>query len=83
MRRYLVVTGASYSIFPHSSTSVAAEPRLIGQPIRCWGEQRLEVLFGRHCFAWTFLLADVAFPIISIDFLSSFKLTVDPARACL
>ncbi len=80
-----MVTGASYFIFPHSSTSVAAGPRLIGhsgQLIRCWGEQRLEVLFGRRHFSWTFLLADVAFPILSIDFLSSLKVTVDPARAC-
>jgi hypothetical protein len=64
MRRFLVDTGASYSNFPHSSTSVAAGPRLIGpsgQPIKCWGERRLEVLFDRRRFSWTFLLADVAF----------------------
>jgi hypothetical protein len=47
-RRYLVDTGASYSIWPHMSSKPASEPRLFGpagQQIKCWGEQLLHLIF--------------------------------------
>ncbi len=43
-RRFLVDTGASYSIFPHTSAATPSGPRLrwaAGQLIPCWGERLL------------------------------------------
>jgi hypothetical protein len=80
-RRYLVDTGASFSIFPHKSTTPPTGQKLTGpdgQMISCWGKKRIVLVFhGRH-FAWTFLLADVQFPIIGVDFLRQNRLLVDP-----
>ena len=77
-RRYLVDTGAAFSLLPHKSHHPPAQqPRLIGpncQPIRCWGEERLRLQFGGRTFWWTFLKADVTFPILGVDFLRSNRL---------
>jgi hypothetical protein len=43
-RRFLVDTGASYSIFPHWSSSPPTGPLLAGPSgtaIPCWGEKRI------------------------------------------
>jgi hypothetical protein len=85
-RRFLVDTGVSYSIFPHTSAATPSGPKLrgaAGQLIPCWGEKTFDLSFqGRH-FSWTFLLAAVSFPIIGVDFLRHFKLMVDPAANAL
>jgi hypothetical protein len=82
-RRFLVDTGASYSIWPHKSPMPATGPHLFGpsgQRIACWGERVLRLQFhGRH-FSWPFLLADVDFPIVGVDFLKNHCLMVDPAN---
>ena len=81
-RRYLVDTGASYSILPHKSPLPATGPKLFGpggQPIRCWGERAVNLTFQERAFSWKFLLADVAFPIIGVDFLRFHNLSVDAA----
>ncbi len=81
-RRFLVDTGASYSIFPHRSATPPSGPRLsgpTGSHIPCWGEKELTLSFsGRH-FTWTFLLLDVQFPILGVNFLQHHCLLVDPA----
>ena len=86
-RRYLVDTGASYCLVPHKSTKPPAkEPRLIGPNgslIRCWGEERRRLRFSGRTFEWTFLQADVAFPILGVDFLRNNKLMVDVASNTL
>ena len=82
-RRYLIDTGAAFSIFPHQSSSPSSGPLLSGpdgKRIRCWGEKRLQLSFNGRRFSWTFLLADVKFPIIGVDFLRHFQLLVDPAK---
>ena len=79
---FLVDTGSSYSIIPHSSKKPPSGPLLRsanGQRIPCWGERRLTVAFGGHHYTWNFLLADVQFYIIGVDFLQHFKLVVDVA----
>jgi hypothetical protein len=85
-RRFLVDTGAIFSIFPHSSAATPSGPKLrgaAGQLIPCWGERTLNLSFqGKH-FTWTFLLAAVSFPIIGVDFLRHFRLMVDPAANAL
>jgi hypothetical protein len=81
-RRFLVDTGAAYSIFPYSSPGKQSGPRLTGAEglhIPCWGERRLSLTFHGCLFVWSFLLAKVQFPIIGVDFLRHFKLLVDPA----
>ncbi len=81
-RRFLIDTGMSYSIFPHRSTSPPSGPLLTGvsgQRIPCWGKREIQLDFYGRRFEWTFLLADVSFAIIGVDFLRSHKLLVDPA----
>ena len=76
-------TGATFSLLPHKSHHPPAQrPRLIGpngQPIRCWGEERLRLQFSGRTFWWTFLKADVTFPILGVDFLRSNRLSVSVA----
>ncbi len=81
-RRFLVDTGASFSVYPHSSASPPHGPALAGaagQPIPCWGEKRFQLSFNGRVFNWPFLLAAVQFPILGVDFLRYFGLLVDPA----
>jgi hypothetical protein len=78
--------GGAYSIYPHHSSDPPTGPHLTGpsgQNIGCWGERRLELSFHGRRFSWIFLLANVKFPIIVVDFLRHFKLSVNPAAACL
>jgi hypothetical protein len=85
-RRFLVDTGAAYSIFPFSSTGKQSGPRLTGADglhIPCWVERRLSLVFHGRRFEWPFLQARVQFPIIGVDFLRHFKLLVDPAASRL
>jgi hypothetical protein len=80
-RRFLVDTGASYSILPHRSSLPASGPKLYGpagQPIPCWGDRLVTLRFQDQDFSWKFLLADVAFPILGVDFLRAHKLLIDP-----
>ena len=46
-------------------------------PIRCWGHQLATVKTSGHAWAWNFLQADVAFPILGSDFLGTIKMMVD------
>jgi hypothetical protein len=81
-RRFLVDTGAAFSVFPYTSASSPSGPALAGaagQPIPCWGEKQLSLSFGGKAFRWSFLLAAVQFPILGVDFLRHHGLLVDPA----
>jgi hypothetical protein len=49
-------------------------------PIRCWGQRSATVELEGKQFEFPFLLADVRFPIIGIDFLRHFNLIVDVNR---
>ena len=85
-RRFLVDTGASYSILPHVSSLPASGPKLYGpagQPIPCWGERLVQLRFQDLDFSWKFLLANVAFPILGVDFLRAHKLLIDPVDNAL
>ena len=79
-QRFLVDTGSSYSILPHKSQRPRSGPRLCSadrSPIACWGGRKVHMEAGERTFSWTFLLADVALPIIGADFLKHFGLLVD------
>jgi hypothetical protein len=85
-RRFLVDTEASYSILPHCSSLPAPGPKLFGpasQPIPCWGDCLVQLKFQDQNFSWKFLLADVAFPILVVDFLRAHKLLIDPEGQAL
>jgi len=47
--------------------------------LRCWGEQKVRLRFAGRDFPWSFLRAEVAFPIIGIDFLRHHQLLLDAA----
>jgi hypothetical protein len=82
-RRFLVDTGASYSIFPFASDSPPMGPHLTGpsgKTIPCWGEKTFTMQFGDRRFQWTFLLAKVGFLIIGANFLCHHRLLVDVAN---
>jgi hypothetical protein len=85
-RRFLVDTGAAYSVFPHKSARESSGPQLTGaggKPIHYWGERELNLSsYGRR-FSWTFLLADVQLPILGADFLRQHHLVVDLAAGQL
>jgi hypothetical protein len=79
-KRFLVDTGASFSILPHRSALRPSGPGLRtanNVRIRCWGRRTAEVNIGGRVFSWDFLLADVRFPILGIDYLRHHQLVVD------
>jgi cleavage and polyadenylation specificity factor subunit 1 len=79
-KRFLVDTGSSFSILPHHSHMPARGPALKsdnGGRIRCWGFRQLSIAVGGQSFSWRFLLADVRFAILGIDFLKHHQLVVD------
>ncbi len=79
--RYLVDTGATLSIVPCNLTSSPSGPLLKGadgKPISSWGFIQKTVQFQGKLFASTFLQATVAGPILGIDILRKFKITVAP-----
>ena len=81
-RRFLVDTGAAFSILPHHSSVKPSGPSLIGPnglPIACWGDKPVQLVLDGRRFQWTFLLAAVQFPIIGVDFIRAHHLLVDPS----
>jgi hypothetical protein len=71
---------------PYKSALKPQGQRLAGpddQSIPCWGERKTDLIFNSRRFAWPFLLADVQFPIIGVNFLRHFCLLVDIAAGLL
>jgi hypothetical protein len=79
--RYLVHTGATLGIVPCNQNSSPSGPLLRGadrQTIPSWGFIQKTVQFQGKLFTSSFLQAAVAGPILGIDFLRKFKVTVAP-----
>jgi len=79
---FLVDTGATLSILPHNAKDRPSGPTLNGAnglPIPTWGTVTKFVQFQRKTFKHTFLQAAVAGPILGIDFLKKFNVTIAPA----
>ncbi len=79
--RYLADTGATLSIVPCMSNVGPSGPLLKGadgQPIPSWGFVSKTVQFQGKLFTAKFLQAAVAGPILGIDFLRKFRITVAP-----
>jgi hypothetical protein len=69
--KFLVDSGASLSIFPHSSLAPPTGPHLVGangKQIPAWGFRRHTVCFSGQIFEFDFLLAAVATPLLGMDF---------------
>jgi hypothetical protein len=80
---FLVDSGTSISILPHSSSAPPTGPHLVGAngtPIHAWGRHHHTVCFAGHNFKFDFFLAAVATPIIGMDFLAKFDLSTIPAK---
>jgi hypothetical protein len=78
--RYLVDTGETLSIVPCNQNSSPSGPLLEGadgQPIPSWGFIK-KLQFQGKLFTSTFLQVTVAIPLLGIDFLRKFKVTVSP-----
>jgi hypothetical protein len=78
---FLVDTGATLSIVPHNSNASPSGPILNGangKPIPTWGYISKTVQFQGRSFQHSFLQAAVAGPILGIDFLKQFNVTVAP-----
>ncbi|XP_053968641.1 uncharacterized protein LOC128870067 [Anastrepha ludens] len=83
-RKYLVDTGADFSVLPRNLFNKLKIPdsyKLFaanGTPIATFGYFTSSVDLGlRRNFTWSFLIADVAKPILGADFLNEFGLLVD------
>ena len=81
--RFLLDTGAEISMIPpcryykpyHGLQDLVSTN---GTPIRIFGTKKLNIDVGaRYTRRWTFKVADVAVPIIGIDFLRHFGLGID------
>lgn len=89
---FTIDTGASVSVLPLSlATHSLLQPSSLtlytanGSVLTCYGELRTTIAIpslGRS-FTWTFVVADVKQPLLGIDFLSNFSLTVDCHRRTL
>jgi hypothetical protein len=67
--KFLVDSGASISILPHSSPAPSTGPQLVGtngKLVPAWGRRCQTVCFASHNFEFDFFLAAVATPIIGI-----------------
>jgi hypothetical protein len=81
--KFLVDSGVSISIRLHSSSAPPTGPHLVGangKQIPAWGLRRRTVCFSGHNFEFDFLLAAVATPILVMDFLARFELSIMPAK---
>ncbi len=79
--RYLVDTGATLSIVPCMSNTGPSGPLLNGAdglPIPSWGFVSKSVQFQGKLFTAKFLQVAVAGPILGINFLRKFRITVTP-----
>ena len=92
--KFLIDTGAVFSIIPpkclpKGSNKVPTKSGITlsaanGSNIKVYGEVSLTLSLGlRRVFHWLFLVADVSQPIIGIDFLSHFGLSVNAHKQCL
>ena len=87
-RVFLADSGASLSIVPYKSQARPFGPTLrsaSGASISARGYKTLQVKFGKTRFNHRLLLADVANPILGMDFFTKFNLLISPpppTRCC-
>ena len=82
-KNFLADSGASLSILqlPHTSSNCTSGPKLKsvnGANISAWGFKTIPLKIGLFRFVHRFLLADVANPILGIDFFKQHGLLISP-----
>ena len=86
--QFVVDTGASVSIVPRTLVSeLSLQPTAVNltaankQVIPVYGECNMDIALPqlRRSFRWTFVVADIASPLLGLDFLGHFNLLVDCA----
>ena len=89
---FLIDTGAATSIIPKRLVpNLNLKPTAVrltsasGAEIAAYGEAflNISILKLRRSFHWNFLVADVTHPLLGIDFLQHFELTIDCKRKSL
>jgi predicted aspartyl protease len=79
---FLVDTGATLSLIHFHSAAAATGPQLQAvnkQSIKTWNFVNTVVKFNGWEYTFTFLRADVPFPIVGLDFLRFFGMQVNPS----
>jgi hypothetical protein len=80
--RCLDDSGASLSISPHADTAPPMGPHLVGanNTIPAWGFRCFIICFSGKNFEFNFLLAAIATPLLGMDFLTHFGLSIIPSK---
>jgi hypothetical protein len=81
--RFLVNSGASLSILLHADMVLPTGPHLVranGKTVPAWGFRRLIVCFSGQNYEFNFLLATVDTPLLGMDFLTHFGLSIIPSK---
>jgi hypothetical protein len=79
----MVDSGALLSILPHFSPALPTGPHLVGangKQIPAWGFRPCTVCFSGQNFKFDFLLVAVATPLLGMDFLAKFDLSIIPSK---
>ena len=79
----LLETGSQVSLWPPSPTSLKVNQSRVrltaanGTPIRSFGQQRRQIKIGGKQYSFIFLIAQISRPILGLDFLQTFAMTID------
>ena len=81
-KRCLLDTGSQVSLWPASTSAPCLPSRLRlaatnGMPIRSFGQARKQIKLGNRSYSFVFIYAHVPRPILGLDFLQTFKMTID------
>ena len=84
---FLIDTGACKSFVPKPKKTLVnlspyEGPKIVtanGQPLKIYGSIRLHIKIANRKYTWSFIVADIALPILGADFLAAHKLAVDIA----
>ena len=85
-RQCLLDSGSQISLWPtspHLTTTPTSNLRLVaanGTPIRSFGKIRKEIQIGGKAYSFSFIIASVVRPILGMDFLQTFKMSLDLAN---
>ena len=84
-KRCLLDTGSQVSLWPASPSSPVIPSRLRlaaanGTPILAFGQSRKQIKLGDRSYSFVFILAKVPRPILGLDFLQTFCMTLDLAN---
>ena len=81
--QWLLDTGSQVSIWPPSPSTARfslSKVRLAaanGTPIKAFGQQKRKIKIGGESYTFVFLIVQVSKPILGLDFLQKFKMSMD------